>query len=214
MRFAKKIISFTLCTALLSGGSLAVLANVANADSNNGICSRSVNNELWRETLKFKIKGRSSSNRGFAEVDMIATSPDNGENNISLRLEYRNNVPSLYDYVFDDNFVLGVKYRDGRSAEIQLGNNGAGAPFGNKNIAKNLQEFIKRFNNLNIGKGDYIYLHGVKSDDSLIFSGGKIIEYSSKYDYSNGYKSRHINKWQNGFEIIGRGLYECPLLHK
>ena len=204
MKFSKKVMSVALCTVLLSGGGLASLSNIAHADSNNAICSRSAEG-CWTETINLKIKRKSSWEKSTLQLNLVSSGG-------RIRLEYAGYVPSLYDYEFADDYLFGtVSTNNGTNFKRLLDNSGVGA-FKNGNIGQKVEALINDFNNANVRTNDFMYMHGTKSNDSMTFSGQEIKRPSSK-GYENGYASRGIDKWKNGFQLLGSGIYECALIN-
>ena len=215
-KFGKKIVSVALCTIFLSAGSLQSITNVSHASTITNQSRATANKELWRVNLNFKLKYRNCPSRKiFATVNLIATEDRH------LKMEYNSSSPTgnLRHLLFDDEFLIGFRSKDyyiqtGQVKTVKwlLKNNSSVGTHAYMSDASSLKDFIDEFNKANVKLGDYMFMHGVNYDDTLTFSSDKITRPSSK-DYSLGYKSRGINKWNYGFELTSRGLYECPLAH-
>lgn len=214
MKVSKKAMSVALCTVLLSGGGLASLANVAHADSNNAIYSRSIS-QSWTETLHLRLKRKVGCGTTTLKLNLIS-------NNNKLTLQLGNNsIPDIYDYKFDDDYLLGIKNFYGVEKDFSLNNKNIG-PFKDGSVMNEVNNLIKTFNNLNITLKDssgedimtLFYAHGRNSDDSLTFSGQDITRPTTTRNYDKGYKSRGIDKWTHGFELKARGIYECSFMHR
>lgn len=207
----KKSMSVALCTALLSTGGLATLTNVAHAEySDNGICARNTQ-ASWTETLTLQLKRKTGT--GSAKVDLKLTQENN---QLRLICDF-SNVAGIYDYWLSDDYVFGIKTSTGIEENFKLNNDNIGA-YRNGNVASKIQKFVDDFNKLKVtvGGGALIlfYAHGVNRDDSLTFSGEDIVRPTKTKDYSKGYASRGIKKWENGFDLRANGIYETPFLHK
>lgn len=208
MKFSKKVMSVALCTILLSGGSLATFTNIAHADSNNAMCSRSIS-QSWTETFNLKLQRKSGFGKAYLKIDLIQ---NNGK--LTLGCNYQS-VPSLSDYKFDDTYLFGLKTSSNIYEKFELNNNNIGA-FKNGNIASEVKDFIDKFNSLNVSVKEglvLLYAHGKNYDDTLTFSGKDITRPTTSKNYSNGYKSRGIDKWTHGFQLKENGIYETSFIH-
>ena len=116
MKVSKKVMSIALCTALLSGGYLASLANVSNAASVNNEMSTRTTQKDWKQALNLNLRIQRKLGTGKANLQLKL---ENKNGKVKLELVKDSTIPrDVHDYKFADEYVFGVKSnRNGKTTE-------------------------------------------------------------------------------------------------
>lgn len=207
-KLSKKITSIALCTILLSGECLATFTNVSHAATS--FTDYNERNILWKIPIRLQVRHKYTFLTNTMTLHLIAT------RDRKLHFKYNGNLKSSFNYVLADDYRVGFRDFDHykNTGEIKEWNfkitNKHG---GQTSIVSIVQDFIYEFSRSNIKMDDIMYIHGDKWNDTVTFGNSPYLKKESSKDYSEGYKSRGLDRWKYGFQLRESGLYECPYVH-